>query len=67
MSDLIGSWKAKTNIYTDLNSSAFNLPAGAIISVTRFDSDSDKVLVEFGPRDIGWKHNNFLGNFEKLD
>ena len=65
--DLLGAWKAKNDIACRTGNSVFTLPRRSIINVVQFDKDKRKVLIEFGPSVIEWKHKRFLERFERLD
>lgn len=67
MENLIGSWKAKHDVRVFTNRSTFTLPEGSIVSVSQVDKAFKKVLIEFGPGDIDWKHRGVLNNFEQLN
>lgn len=67
MDNLIGSWKSKKDMTVRLTNGVFTLKERSIVSVKQIDKERRKVLIEFGPIASGWKHKNFLNNFEKLD
>jgi len=67
MDNLIGSYKAVEDLRISTTRSSFTFPKGAIVAVKQVDSERDKVLIEFGPGDIDWKHKRVLENFEQLD
>lgn len=64
---MIGSYQAKKDIPVRCGVTAFTLPERSIVAVTQVDAERRKVLVEFGPVQVDWKHERFLENFEPLN
>lgn len=65
MSDLLGNWKADTDVGIEISGCVSLIPAGDTIEVDAIDGD--KVRINMDNLNVFWEDANFLDQFTKED
>ena len=62
----LGKYKLKECSRFRVGVTSFGMASGATVNVTQVDKEYNKVLVDFGGKNVDWFLESVLGKFEKV-
>lgn len=63
---ILGDYKLVEDSRFRVGVTSFGMSSGVLVKVTQVDMEYNKVLVDFGGRNVDWFHESILDKFEKV-